>query len=101
MDDSRLKIRSFTHRMNIIDPTARTYLANGSAVNFEQVSTHKVQVCIEKYKQIVGFPLPADSANAKLRVARKSMYIEIITPVSLSTDVKSERNITRKFAAEL
>ncbi|KIJ58362.1 hypothetical protein HYDPIDRAFT_34261 [Hydnomerulius pinastri MD-312] len=77
MDDSGLKIRSFTHRLNVIDPTARTSLANGSTVNLEQISTHKVQVCIENYKQIVGFPLPADSANAKLRVDRKSMYIEI------------------------
>ncbi|KIK97263.1 hypothetical protein PAXRUDRAFT_825109 [Paxillus rubicundulus Ve08.2h10] len=101
MDETCSKIRLFTIRVDVTDPAGQAYLAAGSAVNIAQVSAHETRLCIEKYENIIGFPLPVDAANAKLRVARKSMYIEIIIPLSLSTDVKSEHTIAKRFSPVL
>ncbi|KIJ15484.1 hypothetical protein PAXINDRAFT_162991 [Paxillus involutus ATCC 200175] len=101
MDESCSKMRLFTVRVDVTDPAGQASLAAGSAVSVAQVSAHETRLCIAKYEKIIGFPLPVDAANAKLRIARKSMYIEVIIPPSLSTDVKSEHTIEKKFSPVL
>ncbi|KAH7883192.1 hypothetical protein F5I97DRAFT_1902858 [Phlebopus sp. FC_14] len=99
MDPSCTNINSFTVRVDITDSAAKASLAGGSVVAIEHVSTHKARLRIGMFEQIIGFPLPVDVSNAKLRIARKSMYVEIIAPMSLSTDVRGEQDITKKFHA--
>ncbi|KIJ65882.1 hypothetical protein HYDPIDRAFT_87876 [Hydnomerulius pinastri MD-312] len=100
MDESCSKVQSFAIRTDVTDLTAKSLLAGGSAVSVEQASALEARVHIGSYEHIVSFPLPVDVSNAKLRVARKSSYIEVIAPPS-SSDVKGERDIAKKFAAIL
>ena len=77
MNETRTEIRSLVIRVDITDPAGRASLAAGSSVKLEQTPTHGTRLCIDKYAEKIDFPLPVDAANAKFRVARKSMYIEV------------------------
>ena len=77
MNESRTEIRSFVIRVDITDPAGQASLAAGSSVKLEQTPTDGARLCIDKYTEKIYFPSPVDAANAKFRVARKSMYIEV------------------------
>lgn len=77
MNDSHTEIRSFVTRVDITDPAGQCSLSAGSSVKLEDTPTHDTRLCIDKYTENIHFPLPVDAANAKFRVARKSMYIEV------------------------
>ena len=77
MNESRTEIRSFVIRVDITDPAGQASLTAGSSVKLEQMPTDGARLCIDKYTEKIYFPSPVDAANAKFRVARKSMYIEV------------------------
>lgn len=77
MNESLTEIRSFVIRVDITDPAIQASLAAGSSVKIESAPTYGASLCIDKYKEKIYFPLPVDVANTKLRIARKSMYIEV------------------------
>jgi hypothetical protein len=77
MNESRTEIRSLVNRVDVTDPAGQASLAAGSSVKLEQTQTHGPRLCIDKYTEKIYFPFPVDAANAKFRVARKSMYIEV------------------------
>ena len=77
MNESCTEIRSFVIRMDIADPTGQASLAAGSSVKLEHTPAHGTRLSLDKYTERIHFPLPVDAANARFRVARKSMYIEV------------------------
>ncbi|KAH7926984.1 hypothetical protein BV22DRAFT_1032325 [Leucogyrophana mollusca] len=97
MDNSCANVSTLTARADIADPIAQSLLAGGSAVNVEQASPMRVRLRLDSYKQLVAFPLPVDATRAKLRVARKSKYIEVVAPLLLSNVVSGENTLLGKF----
>jgi hypothetical protein len=84
MNDSFSTVQSFTVRIDITDPSARAVLADSKTiptVNSGSGSTRSLDACVrvETYTFAVQFPLPVDVARAKLRIARRSSYIEVNT----------------------
>ncbi|KAF8554137.1 hypothetical protein OG21DRAFT_1509285 [Imleria badia] len=97
MNDSHIEIRSFTTRVDITDPAGQASLSASSSVKLEQTPTQGTRLCIDKYTENIYFPMPVDAANAKFRVARKSMYIELILPLAISMPIRNERAIAKRF----
>ncbi|KAF8141264.1 hypothetical protein EV363DRAFT_1391738 [Boletus edulis] len=97
MNESCTAIHSFVARIDITDPAGQSSLAAGSSVRLEQVQPHGARLCIDKYTEKIYFPLPVDVANSKLRVARKSMYVEIIAPLARSMRIQNECGAAKRF----
>lgn len=64
-------------KMNIVKPTAVSSLQDGAAVSPSQSSSCGIDVTIGSQTQTAIFPYPVDGKHTKLRVARKSKYIEV------------------------
>ena len=82
-DASNTRIQSLTSHIDITDAAEQVSLVGGCAVRTTQFSVNQVILHIEKHQRIVAFPLSVDALNAKLRVARKSKYVEVSVRTSL------------------
>ncbi|KAI6145467.1 hypothetical protein BKA82DRAFT_21336 [Pisolithus tinctorius] len=94
MDKSNTQIQSLTAHVDILDPAGQASLASGCAVTVEQLSLNRARIHVDQYQHIIPFPLPVDATNAKLRIARKSKYVEVVAPMTLTLGVKGESNVT-------
>ncbi|KAI6022567.1 hypothetical protein EDC04DRAFT_2606966 [Pisolithus marmoratus] len=83
MDKSNTQIQWLTAHVDI-DPAGQASLASGCAVTVEQLSLNKAKIHVDQ-----------------LRVARKSKYVEVVAPMTLTLNVKGESNITENFRATL
>ncbi|KAH0829190.1 hypothetical protein J3R83DRAFT_2738 [Lanmaoa asiatica] len=97
MNVSCTEISSFLSRIDITDPAGQASLAARATVKIEQTLTHGSRLRIDGYAETIYFPLPVDATNARLRVARKSMYIEVIAPLAMSMHVQNEHSIAKRF----
>ncbi|KAI6046409.1 hypothetical protein EDC04DRAFT_2558274 [Pisolithus marmoratus] len=97
MVKSNIRIQTLIAHVDIVNPAEQAALAGGCAIIAEQLSLDEAKLHVGEYQRIVSFPLPIDVGNAKLRVARKSKYIEVVAPMKLTLDDKGERNITGSF----
>ncbi|KAI5981818.1 hypothetical protein EDD15DRAFT_2534946 [Pisolithus albus] len=97
MDESNTEVQSLTAHVDIVDPVGQASLASGCAVTVEQLSPNKAKLRVDRYEHVIFFPLPVDTVNAKLRIARKSKYIEVVAPMTLTPNVKGESDITGNF----
>ncbi|KAG6381910.1 hypothetical protein JVT61DRAFT_530 [Boletus reticuloceps] len=102
LDDMSSAVQSFTVRIDVTDPNARAALANSQTVptvNSGSGSTPSLdaRVRIGVHSFTVQFPLPVDIAGAKLRVARRSSYIEVVAPLA-PFHVRPERDLLNRFA---
>ncbi|KAL4077707.1 hypothetical protein J3A83DRAFT_4475246 [Scleroderma citrinum] len=97
MDASNTRVQSFTAHITITDVAEQVTLAGGCIVRTTQLSANQVTLHVEKHQHIVEFPLPVNIGSAKLRVARKSKYVEIVAPMMLTLDVKGECDIAKNF----
>ena len=77
MNESFTEVHSFMIRIDIDDPARQASLVAGSAVKIESTPPQGASLYIGSYAEKIDFPLPVDATNTKLRVARKSMYIEV------------------------
>ena len=82
MNDEFSAVQSFTIRIDITDPSAQAALADSQTVptvNSNSGSTRSLDahVRIRIHTFSIQFPLPVDVARAKLRIARRSSYIEV------------------------
>lgn len=96
MNDMCSAVQSFTVRIHVANPSARAALANVQTVptiSFGSGSTQSLDayVKIGIHTCAVRFPLPVDVARVKLRIARKSSYIEV-SGASFCADVAGEWN---------
>ncbi|KAG2366731.1 hypothetical protein BDR07DRAFT_1395628 [Suillus spraguei] len=77
---------SFTTHVDIVEPEMKASLTSGATPTVNQVSTHSIAIVLgEKSLRVVPFPLPIDAKKAKLRVAQKSLYIEVTLPLKLTS----------------
>ncbi|KAI6043438.1 hypothetical protein EDC04DRAFT_2651237 [Pisolithus marmoratus] len=97
MNKSNTQIQSLTAHVDITDPAGQASLTSGCAVTVEQLSMNTAKLHVDQYQHTISFPLPVDATNAKLRVARKSKYVEVIVPMTLTLNVKEESDVAGKF----
>ncbi|KAI6098797.1 hypothetical protein EV401DRAFT_2278628 [Pisolithus croceorrhizus] len=97
MDESNTLVKTLAAHVDIVNPAEQAALTGRRTITAEQLSLNKAKLHVGEYQRTVPFPLPVDITNAKLRVARKSKYIEVVAPMALTLDSKQERNITGSF----
>lgn len=69
---------SFTGRVSIEDQKVQTIFRSGAMPKVVQISSTVMKITLEIYSQHVFFPFPVIGSQHKLRLARKSLYIEVI-----------------------
>jgi hypothetical protein len=70
-------VESLTIRVNIEDSAAKEALSKGAAVIATQKSPCAMALSIAAHEQPVLFPFPIIGSRYKVRVARKSLYVEV------------------------
>ena len=83
MDISNTRVKSLTAHVNITDMAEQVSFAGDCTVHTTQLSANQATLHVGKYQHIVDFPLPIDAVNVKIRVARKSKYVEVSIGTSL------------------
>ncbi|KAG1781878.1 hypothetical protein EV702DRAFT_1265581 [Suillus placidus] len=76
LDRECKKPLSFTTRVDIVEPEMKASLASGASPTVNQVSLLSITIVLGDKSLQLPFPLPVDAKNVKLRIARKSLYIE-------------------------
>ncbi|KAG2074779.1 hypothetical protein BDR04DRAFT_1229044 [Suillus decipiens] len=74
---------SFTTRVDIVDPDMKASLISGATPTVNQVSMHSIAIVLGDKSLQLPFLLPIDAKKSKLRIARKSLYIEVTLPLKL------------------
>ncbi|KAI6100532.1 hypothetical protein F5141DRAFT_303100 [Pisolithus sp. B1] len=97
MSNFNTQVQSLAAHIDIVDPAGQASLTTGCAVTVEQLSPNKAKLHVDQYEHIISFPFPVDTANAKLRIARKSKYVQVVAPMTLTLNIKRESNIAGNF----
>ncbi|KAG2344363.1 hypothetical protein BDR05DRAFT_931827 [Suillus weaverae] len=84
LDKECKKPLSFTTRVDIVEPEMKASLTSGAIPTVNQVSMHSIAIVLGDKSLQFPFPLPVDAKKAKLRIARKSLYIEVTLPLKLT-----------------
>ncbi|KAG1851296.1 hypothetical protein DFJ58DRAFT_704196 [Suillus subalutaceus] len=84
LDKECKKPLSFTTRVDIVEPKMKASLTSGATPTVNQVSMHSIAIVLGDKSLQFPFPLPVDAKKAKLRIARKSLYIEVTLPPKLA-----------------
>ena len=91
-DPQNRRATTLTARANITDAPTKGILSSGAEVSCRQTSPCVMEVRIGQTKQALVYPLPVIGSRSKLRIARKSFYVEvlylyphILNPTSQST----------------
>ncbi|PFH50432.1 hypothetical protein AMATHDRAFT_75636 [Amanita thiersii Skay4041] len=95
LDDACTKTKILTGRANIVDKNAQAVLTQKSQVDVEQVSSQAMKVSFGSHQQFIPFPFPINSTNNKVRIARKSFYVEV--DVGLSGPLEKLGMLLRPF----
>ncbi|PIL27076.1 hypothetical protein GSI_10215 [Ganoderma sinense ZZ0214-1] len=85
LDSTGKNIASLTAKLEITNAAALAVFAGGTMPTVSQCSPCAVQVVLGSRKQIIAFPVPivGSPSRRKLRIARKSSYIEVVVPVAI------------------
>ncbi|KEP49196.1 MYND finger protein [Rhizoctonia solani 123E] len=81
-DKTGCYLDSLSIRFNVDVPQERESLLNGAGVSARQVSPCTMELKIGKHSHSIEYPYPIQGSNTKLRVARKSHYIEVMSKPS-------------------
>ena len=71
------RISMLTARANILDDPTRAILSSGTLVTSRQVSPCAIEISVGPEKRRLVYPSPVIGALSKLRIARRSCYIEV------------------------
>ncbi|KIK36901.1 hypothetical protein CY34DRAFT_810859 [Suillus luteus UH-Slu-Lm8-n1] len=84
LDKECKKPLSFTTRVDIIDPEMKASMASGATPTVDQVSMHSIAIALGDKSLQSHFLLPIDAKKARLRIARKTLYIQVTLPLKLA-----------------
>ncbi|KAF7363872.1 hypothetical protein MSAN_01045200 [Mycena sanguinolenta] len=73
-------MESFAAKITVEDELAKAALQSSAVIAVHQLSYNVIQLVLGGRTQEVSFPFPVAGAQHRLRVARKSLWIEIIVP---------------------
>ncbi|KAF9067980.1 hypothetical protein BDP27DRAFT_1383821 [Rhodocollybia butyracea] len=95
--DEECEIAScFSSRINVENPAVvQSFGSQGVIPDVKQVSPCAVRVTVSSISQDIVFPYPVRGSDHRLRLARKSLYIELLVPPS--GPFRSEGMRTRPF----
>ncbi|CAE6452509.1 unnamed protein product [Rhizoctonia solani] len=79
-------VDSLCGRFVVNTPEEQEILLKGAVVSAAQISPCTMKLKIGKHAHLVLYPYPIQGSSPKLRIARKSHYVEIIVPVSKPSD---------------
>ncbi|KAF8535830.1 hypothetical protein BDD12DRAFT_796758 [Trichophaea hybrida] len=79
-NESAESISTLAIKVDVIDAKEKTALAGGAAVTVRQVSAYTMAITFAGFKKELIFPYPINGSQNKLRIARKSSYVEVIVP---------------------
>ena len=83
LNSNTSRITTITGRFNLLTDDHKSALRDGCQVETVQVSPCIIGITFDKMKQqCLHFPAPVLQARSKCRIARKSMYVEVETPVA-------------------
>lgn len=77
-DPQSRRATTLTVRANVTDVLARDNLSGGAQVSCHQVSPCVMEVGIAQTKLSLVYPLPVIGSRSKVRIARKSFYVEVL-----------------------
>ncbi|PIL27080.1 hypothetical protein GSI_10219 [Ganoderma sinense ZZ0214-1] len=85
LDAAGKQVASLTAKLEITNPAAYTVFSAGTMPTVSQRSPCTVHVVLGTHKQIIAFPVPivGSSGRRKVRIARKSSYIEVVVPIAI------------------
>ncbi|GAB1526516.1 hypothetical protein RhiTH_009683 [Rhizoctonia solani] len=75
----RWYIKDIIARLDVTDPEEKISLAGGAKVSMQLEGPCRLRLSIGDYTHAVSIPFPAKESDVRLRVARKSSYIETVT----------------------
>jgi hypothetical protein len=70
-------LESFSAKINVEDEQAKAAFQSSGTVVVQQISSEIVQIVLGERTQAVSFPFPVAVAQYRLRLARKSLWIEV------------------------
>jgi hypothetical protein len=76
LDDECELVSSMTIRLSVDDESMKLLFQSGTSPQVSQISPCVMRLLLGNCKQDVVFPFPVIGSQSKLRLARKSMYIE-------------------------
>ncbi|KAJ6569417.1 hypothetical protein B0H19DRAFT_1209387 [Mycena capillaripes] len=82
LDEECELVSSLTSMVHIENMDAQTLFSSGTMPEISQVSPCAMKLAIGRHVQNVVYPIPVMGSQNKLRLARKSSYIEVIVPAS-------------------
>ena len=77
MDTEGKRVSTLTARADILDDPTKAILSSGAPVTSHQVSPCTVEIGIGPEKRRLAYPSPVVGTLSKLRIARKSSYVEV------------------------
>ena len=77
MDTEGERVSTLLARADILNNLTRTILSSGAPVTSHQVSPCVIEISIGPVKRLLVYPSPVVGTLSKLRIARKSYYIEV------------------------
>ncbi|KAJ7311548.1 hypothetical protein DFH08DRAFT_1045533 [Mycena albidolilacea] len=77
-------LESFSTKIEVEDEQAKAVFQSSGTVAVQQISSGIVQLMLGKRIQELSFPFPVAVAQHRLRLARKSLWIEFIVPLRTS-----------------
>ncbi|KAL5632915.1 hypothetical protein ACGC1H_005761 [Rhizoctonia solani] len=80
------RVDSLLIRFDVKDGKEQDSLRNGDVVSASQVSACTMELRIGAHSHFLSYPYPIHGKNNKLRIARKSLYVEVVVPVSTPND---------------
>ncbi|PIL27082.1 hypothetical protein GSI_10221 [Ganoderma sinense ZZ0214-1] len=80
---TRERVTSLTARLDIEDAEAKGSVEEGATPHISQVSPCAMRVAFGSLAQTLVYPLPVVGSQRRVRIARKSSYIEVVVPVGI------------------
>lgn len=77
LDAAGLKVTGFTAHWDIVEAQTQAVWSSGAAVKVTRISPCAMTISFGNINKVVVFPFPVDGSRHKLRIARKSFYIEV------------------------
>ncbi|KAG1733655.1 uncharacterized protein EDB91DRAFT_1338085 [Suillus paluster] len=84
LDKGCQKPLTFTTRVDIVEPEMKASLISGATPTVNQASMNSIAIVLGNHSLEFPCPLPIDAKKVKFRIARKSLYIEVILPLKLA-----------------
>ncbi|EUC54469.1 MYND finger protein [Rhizoctonia solani AG-3 Rhs1AP] len=80
------RVDSLSIRFDVKPKVEQNDLQNGALVSVNQVSPCTIELRIGSHSHLLSYPYPFNGKAHKVRIARKSHYIEVIVPVSMPNE---------------